>query len=543
MADEVQAKIAEIWNTMDASWESYGKILEDKARMNAGKVAVVTAQERLTYDQLDERVNRVGNALAAMGIQKDDKVCVMLPNIPEFLYVWWGNAKLGGVTVPLNTSLRGEGFAYILNHCDAETLVLSHRYLPALEEIRGQLHHLKRTVVLGPAAGVPPHLPAGAIDFRDLLTAPATSPLQEVWSEDIDSIMYTSGTTGLPKGVVHRHARCYGGFVLPIMTGYTAADVVYNTLPLFHIGGQNMVWMALVSDTTVALVERFSASRFWEDVRQYQATFTLFLGAMIPILHKQPRQHDDHVNPLRIALSAAAPRTIWEDFEQRFDVKIVELYSQTEGGFMLNADAKATGKIGAMGKPGGAYAMQVVDEHDQELPVGAVGELIYKPVASDTLTEYYKNPEATAEKTRGGWIRSGDLAYQDEDGYFFFVDRKSDFMRRRGENISSFEVEKIVNGHPKVLESAAYAIPSELGEDDVMVAIVPQPGDALTPVEIMQHCETRMAYFMVPRYIRLVAAFPKTGTERTMKYALKSEGVTVDTWDREAAGYILTRQG
>ena len=241
-------------------------------------------------------------------------------------------------------------------------------------------------------------------------------------------------------------------------------------------------------------------------------------------------------------MSAAAPRTIWEEFERRFDVKIVELYSQTEGGFLLNADAKAAGKVGSMGKPSAGYEVKVVDEQDRELPPGAVGELIYRPAAGSTLTEYYKNPEATAEKTRGGWIRSGDLAYQDDDGYFFFVDRKNDFMRRRGENISSFEVEKIINSHPRVLESAAYAIPSELGEDEVMVALVLQPGAELDPLELIQYCEAHMAYFMIPRYVRIVDTFPKTGTERTMKYQLKSQGVTRDTWDREAAGYMLRRQ-
>jgi crotonobetaine/carnitine-CoA ligase len=542
MADDMQAKLAEMWNSMDASWESYGKILEDKAAMNVGRVAVLTEHEQITYDQLDERVNRVGNALAAMGITKGDKVCVMLPNIPEFLYAWWGNAKLGGITVPLNTALKDEGLAYIINHSDAETLILSHRYLSALEEMRDSLSQLKRIIVLGPEDQRAANLPTGAIDFGELLTAPTASPMKEVWSDDIDSIMYTSGTTGLPKGVIHRHSRCYGGFVLPIMTGYAEQDVVYNMLPLFHIGGQNMAWMALVSDTTVALAERFSARRFWQDVRTYGATFTLFLGAMIPILHKQPPRPDDHANPLRVALSAAAPRTIWEEFERRFDVKIVELYSQTEGGFLLNADAKAAGKVGSMGKPSAGYEVKVVDEQDRELPPGAVGELIYRPAAGSGLTEYYKNPAATAEKTRGGWIRSGDLAYQDDDGYFFFVDRKNDFMRRRGENISSFEVEKIINSHPQVLESAAYAIPSELGEDEVIVAVVLQPDAELDPLDLIQYCEAHMAYFMIPRYIRVVDAFPKTSTERTMKYQLKSQGVTRDTWDREAAGYTLRRQ-
>ncbi|MBM3222898.1 MAG: ATP-dependent acyl-CoA ligase [Candidatus Tectomicrobia bacterium] len=542
MSDDVQARMAAVWNSMDASWESYGKILEDKATMHPERVAVITAHERLTYAQLDARVNRVGNAFAAMGVCTGDKVCVMLPNSPEFLYTWWGNAKLGGVTVPLNTALKGEGLAYIINHSDAETLVLSQRYLPMLAEIRPTLSHLKRLVVLGSEGRQGADLPPGAIAFGELLTAPATSPLQEVWSDDIESIMYTSGTTGLPKGVIHRHARCYGGFMLPIMIGYTTQDVVYNTLPLFHIGGQNMVWMALVSDTPVILAERFSASRFWHDVRQYHATVTLCLGAMIPILHKQPPQPDDHDNPLRVALSAAAPRTIWEAFEQRFHVKIVELYAQTEGGFLLNTDAKAAGKVGSMGKASPVYEVKVVDAQDRDLPPGTVGELIYKPASGTALTEYYKNPDATAEKTRGGWVRSGDLAYQDEDGYFFFVDRKNDFMRRRGENISSFEVEKIIDSHPQVLESAAYAIPSELGEDDVMIALVLQPGAHLPPEDLMRYCEAHMAYFMIPRYVRLLDALPKTGTERTMKYQLQAQGVTHDTWDREMAGYTVQRQ-
>lgn len=541
MSDAMQANIAAVWQSMDESWESYGKILQDKAHMNADKIAVRTEHEQITYTQLDARVNQVGNALAALGVRKDCKVAVMLPNVPEFLYVWWGNAKLGGVTVPLNTALRGEGLAYILNHSDAETLVLSHRYLPALADIQALLTTLKHIIVLGPPGERTPHLPQGALDFSELLTAPTTSPLQEIWSDDMDSIMYTSGTTGLPKGVMHRHARCYGGFVLPILTGYTAQDSVYNTLPLFHIGGQNMVWMALVSDTSVAIAERFSVSRFWHDVCAYQATFTLLLGAMMPMLYKQPHSANDHENPLRIALSAAAPRTIWEAFEHRFQVKVVELYSQTEGGFLLNAEAHAAGKVGSMGKPSAGYTVQIVDADDRELLPGEVGELIYKPPASTALPEYYKNPEATAEKTRGGWIRSGDLAYRDEDGYFFFVDRKNDFMRRRGENISSFEVEKMINSHPHVLESAAYAVPAELGEDEVMVAIVVQPGQTFDPVSLLQYCEDHMAYFMIPRYIRIVEAFPKTGTERTMKYQLKAQGITADTWDREAAGYRLKR--
>ena len=238
--------------------------------------------------------------------------------------------------------------------------------------------------------------------------------------------------------------------------------MVYNTLPLYHVGGQNMVWMALVSDTSAAMAERFSASRFWDDVRAYGATYTLCLGAMIPILAKQPERPDDHENPLRIALSAAAPPAIWEAFEKRFGARIVELYARQKGDSCSMPMPGRTAKSVPWASRAAVTPCEWWTTMNRDLPAGEVGELVYRSTTTDDMPEYYKNPEATAEKESRRLDPQWRPRLRGRGWVFFFVDRKNDFMRRRGENVSSYEVESVVNGHEQVLESAAYALPSDL---------------------------------------------------------------------------------
>jgi crotonobetaine/carnitine-CoA ligase len=319
--------------------------------------------------------------------------------------------------------------------------------------------------------------------------------------------------------------------------GYTAEDTLYTCLPLYHGNAQNLTTMpALLANGRLALGKRFSASHFWNDIRRYGATVFNFVGTMIPILYKQEPTGNDLDNPVRLARGGNIPPKIWKEFENRFGLTLVETYGTTEGGSMWN---RPGGKVGSIGKPPYFNEARIVDEADQALPSGKIGELIIRPKdPEEKWVEYYKEPEATHEKIRGGWFRTGDLAYQDEEGWFFFVGRKKDAIRRRGENISASEVELVIMSHPKVLECACFGVPSELGEDDVMVCIVLRPGMNLTHEEVIAFCEERMAYFMVPRYIEFIESLPKTPTERIEKYKLKATRPNENTWDRDKSGIV-----
>ena len=319
--------------------------------------------------------------------------------------------------------------------------------------------------------------------------------------------------------------------------GYAANDTLYTCLPLYHGNAQNLTAMpALLANAHLALGKRFSASNFWNDIRRHGATVFNFVGTMIPILYKQEPKENDADNPVRLARGGNIPPSIWKDFENRFGLTLIETYGTTEGGSMWNMPG---GKVGSIGKPPYFNEARIVDEKDQELPPGKVGELIIRPRdPGEKWVEYYKEPEATEEKVRGGWFRSGDVAYKDEEGWFFFVGRKKDAIRRRGENISAAEVELVIMSHPKILECACFGVPSELGEDDVMACIVPKPGMILSPQEIFSFCEKQMAYFMIPRYVEFVESLPKTPTERIEKYKLKETRPNENTWDREKSGFV-----
>ncbi|MGD9702408.1 MAG: AMP-binding protein [Acidimicrobiia bacterium] len=348
-------------------------------------------------------------------------------------------------------------------------------------------------------------------------------------------LLFTSGTTGRSKGCVlsHRYAVRQAELAVEHL-GLRADDVLYCPFPLFHLDATVLTVMpALVLGTTAAIGERFSASRFWDEIRSFGATVFDFMGATLAILHKQPPDPRDGDNPARLGWGVPLPEFA-PTFEDRFGVRLVELYGSTDVGVPIYTPLDEPRRVGSCGRPIPAYDVRLVDENDRQVDVGAVGEIVVRPNEPSLIMHgYYRMPEETLQATRNLWFHTGDLASADDDGFLYFVGRRTDSIRRRGENISAFEVEEAISLHPDVLEVAAFGVPSELSEDDVMVAVVPRPGRHVDPGELASFCESKMARHMVPRYIDIVDALPKTPTEKVEKYRLSSRGLTSTTWDRE----------
>ena len=316
------------------------------------------------------------------------------------------------------------------------------------------------------------------------------------------SILHTSGTTGPPKGVIISHeAALHATRHLAWLMDYGPDDRLYTAFPLFHNNAKYTTAMpAMEAGGSFVMDQRFSVSRFWDTCREHGITAINYMGALLMMLFKQDPQPDDADNPVRIAFGAPCPVEIWEPFEERFDMKLVEV------------------------------------------PRGTPGQIVARPKFPDALfSGYYKRPDATVEAWRNLWFHSGDRGMMDEDGFVYFIDRMKDNIRRRGENISSWEVESVVNTHPEIVEGAAYGVASELSEQEVMVAVVRTEGSTLGPEELLDFCQGKMSHFAVPRYVRWMDALPKNHAQRVQKFALRDEGITDDTWDRESVGYVVRR--
>lgn len=519
-----------------------GELLERKAETNRGQTFLRFRENELSYDEFDELVNRTAQGLAAAGVGRRTHVALMLPNGPEFLQVVFALAKLGAVSVPVNTAYKGDLLAHVLHTSDARMLVIDEPWLDRLSGLKERLPQLKRLIVRAESNTAP--LPEGpsyeVLRLRSLLDSPARAPEVAVRFGDLQSIIYTSGTTGPSKGVMVPHAHglsCALDWIRH--TQFRSDEVIYCPLPLFHGGGLwDGVFSALLADAQIAIVERFSVSRFWEDARQFQANVALGIFSMIPMLLNRPASPDDKNHPLRCfylgqsALDGA--------FAERFGVRSVETYASTEVG-VATGSPYGQWRPGSCGRENSAtYKVAVVDEQDRERPPGEPGELVIRPVRPYVMTTgYYGFWKETAETFRNLWFHTGDRVYRDRDGYFYFVDRLTDSIRRRGENISSFEVERVVNRHPAVQESAAIAVPSEVAEDEVKVCVVPQPGATPEPEELVAHCREHLPKFMVPRYVEVLDRFPKSAIGKIQKGVLRSRGdrgLTPETWDRDRAG-------
>ena len=531
-------------------------VLEKWAARQPDEVFVTEGRGReLSYRQMRELSARTAAGLHALGVRQGHNVVVWMPNGIDCLRVWFGINWLGATYVPINTAYRGRLLEHVLENAGAQLIVVHAELLPLLAEV--DTATLRRAVVVGGAGpvrgaagedargraadaaiGALQLFPADALDADESLL-PAEAPCIRPW--DTQSIVYTSGTTGPSKGVMSSYAHLHA-MAGPEGFHMLAHDDRYMcNLPLFHVGGTIPVMGMLSRGASISLVGAFSTEEFWPLVRETGTTVVLLLGVMAGFVAKRPPGPGDRDHPLRkaiiVPLAEDAPA-----FAERFGVTVYTLYNMTEISTPLVSGPNPS-KTGSCGQPRAGVELRLVDENDCEVAVGEVGELIVRTDTPWAMNSgYYRNPEATARAWRNGWFHTGDAFRKDADGTWFFVDRMKDAIRRRGENISSFEVEAEIAAFPAVAEVAVYAVPGEIAEDEVMCALAIVGGARFDPVQLIEFLRPRLAHFMIPRYVRVVEALPKTPTQKVQKHLLRAEGVTADTWDRERAGVVVRRR-
>ena len=462
----------------------------------------------------------------------------MLPPSLDYLAAWFGVVWAGAVDVPVNVDFKGEFLRHVVGGSGAKVLIVDARWLERLDGL--DLPRLRAIIVAGGEGEGP-----GGDPSMTIVDALAHPPLPRVARDEYDLayLMYTSGTTGPSKGAMHSNRSALWNVRSWIdILQLTESDVAYSMFPLFHVTARSaVVTSAIWAGAPIVLRDGFSPTRFWDDVRESQATYFAYMGAVILLLWAQPERPDDADNAVRRAFGAAAPPAIGEAFERRFGLELIEVYGSTELG-PATAPTPERKRRGTMGVDCPHVKLEIHDERDRRVPPGTLGEIVARPTGPHSLFQgYWQEPEATLDAFRNLWFHTGDQGLIDDDGFLTFTDRIKDSIRRRGENISSFEVERSVQTHEAVLECAAYAVPSELTEEEVMVAVVPRDGMTVDPAGLLAHCVEVIPRFAVPRYVRIVDALPKTPSQRIQKYKLRSEGITPDTVDREALGIVVPR--
>jgi crotonobetaine/carnitine-CoA ligase len=507
---------------------------------------------RLTWGEFDTRVRRVAAGLAELGVRPGDRVAGLLDNGPALIETWFATLAIGAVWVPINTALRGSFLSHVLADCAAGVLVAEADQLDlvfAVWDDIPDLHYVVSVDDIGrPArAEIPPGRGAFVRSIRELRDAPAVRQVFAAQPGDLACLVYTSGTTGVSKGCMLPH-----NYLMSLsrqgLFDRRADEPVFTSLPLYHLNAMTSVILTLVLGSRAMIGRRFSVSRFWPLVEQSGAKFVNLLGPMAMMLANAP--DDDAMRrckgQLRRVLSAPFPEHAQRVFRERFGVQEVNPgggYGMTEAALLTaNPDWEPL-PPGSTGRRWHMFDVRIVDDADRELPAGAVGEVVCRPNYPNIMFQgYWRRPAATLEAFRNLWFHTGDLGRFDDNDCFFFVDRKKDYIRRRGENISSMELENVLQQHPEVDEVAAYGVPSELGEDEVQVSIVRRPGSLLSAEALCEWAVERLPHFAVPRYIEFVAALPRSATGRVRKVELRSRTEAYPRWDREDSSVDIRRR-
>jgi crotonobetaine/carnitine-CoA ligase len=491
----------------------------------------------LTFGQANDRFLTWADAYRRAGVRAGDRVGVMLPNSFDAASAWLGCAWVRGYEVPLNNAFRGAILEYTLDNAGVSLAVISERFVERVVEVAPRVPSLK-TLVVPDATGDLPEIGGMRVIGRDEFLDGATPArdLEPPMPWDASAIVYTSGTTGPSKGVVSPWGMLTLGMVL--LDDLGPDDVFYSPFPMFHMSGRGAITHAAYSRGRMVFREAFDTGSFWSDIDEHGCTFTLVVPAMAHWLLAQPPSSEDRQHALRYALLSP----IVPGFAERFGVSVRTHYGMTEAGnVMSRRDVRDSSP--SCGRPINGYDVRLVDDHDYEVPVGEVGELVVRTAEPWLLNSgYWGMPEKTAEAWRNGWFHTGDGFRRDEHGNYYFVDRQKDALRRRGENVSSFEVEAVVLSHPDVTECAAVGVDAGLGEQEIKICVVGRDGKPVDPVELTEFLIPKLPRFMVPRYVEQYDALPKTeATMRIQKAKLRERPFTDATWDREAAGIVVPK--
>ena len=489
-----------------------------------------------TYATLHEHANRIAAALVRLGMERGDRFGLMMRNHPEFVETMIAASITGCVAVPIDPRTRGEKLAFTLRNAGCRLVVCADYCYPQICAVRPSLPDLRWVFALETGEASEPISLKLSASLNEVLAWPAggTVDVRLAGPNDPLQIIYTSGTTGDPKGVVFPNGR-WGAFaMLGMLLGYRPDDRPYTGLSLTHGNAQAVtLGPSLHMGLRAVFSRKFTKSKLWDVCRRYGCTTFSMLGGMATAIYSEPLRADDAEHRVRLVIDAGMPAAIWEAFERRFGVRIFEWYGAVEGGLAFKPIG--VGPLGSFGKPVPGLDMRVVDEQGRECPPGVVGEIVSRPATGEEATvEYFENPDASAKKTAGGWLRSGDMGHRDADGWLFFDYRKGGGIRHNGDFVNTGFVEKVIAEHPTVSDVFVYGVPAASGapgEQDVVAAIVPAAPASFSAADVFAACRRNLEPNFVPSYIQVVDEIPKTASEKPQerflleRFAARGAGV------------------
>jgi crotonobetaine/carnitine-CoA ligase len=514
---------------------SVGEVLDRRAEQYGDRVMMSIAGTPVSFAQMRDRSCAAAHVLAALGVQRGETVALFAGTCPEWVYFWLGAARIGAASAAVNAASKGDFLAHALNLSRAAVVIADVERQPRVAEIADDVATLRT---------------ARALDrsLTDALAAaPVTPPDAEpAGPDDVGALFFTSGTTGPSKAVATTwHYLFTAAATVASSWELAAGETLWTAMPLFHLSAAPTVLAPMLVGATSVLADGFHPGRVWDEIRDCGAVGFAGAGAMVSMLWNLPPDPRDAELGIRFISAAPIAAEMYRDIEQRYRCHIVTMYGLTEAFPIAYKSVSDEGTPGTSGRVNPAFDVQIIDGQGQPLPAGMIGEIACRARTAHAMSEGYVVSAPGSAGLRfephPEWFRTGDLGSLDEDGNLSFVDRAKDSLRRRGENVSSVEVEQTVMGHPAVEEAAAVGIPSDLGEDDILVVVTLRDGLTVDFAELLDFCATRMPYFCVPRYLETIEEIPKNVIGRVRKDVLRSRGLGADAWDREAHGYVLSR--